>query len=241
MVKLEICADGLASALIAEKAGAERIELCANLESGGLTPSHGMLRKVRDGVKIPVHVLIRPRRGDYVYNQQYLDVMLHDINHIRMLGFEGVVIGALNHNGELAVDQLKEMITAANEMSITFHRAIDVAADPFKVIGQLITLGVHRLLTSGNRLTAWEGRMQIQKYQQLFGSDISIMAGSGVNSNNIIPLLHSTGVTEVHASAKKLVQYTKNHSPLPELVEEDWYYESDFQEIKEMLSVLKKA
>ncbi|GAB1418679.1 copper homeostasis protein CutC [Bacteroidales bacterium] len=239
MSLLEICADGLESAIAASVGGAHRIELCANLEAGGLTPSAGMLKVVSERVAIPVNVLIRPRRGDYVYTAAYVDVMLNDIITVKELGLNGVVVGVLDKNGRLERSQMNEILDAAKGLSVTFHRAIDVAADPLALLGQLVELGVERVLTSGGKPTAMEGMRQIALFQKEFGQHIRIMAGSGVNAQNAATLIHETGISEIHSSAKKTVHFTYSHQPWPQLVTDDWYFESDYHEIKALLKAVE--
>jgi copper homeostasis protein len=236
MIQLEICAVGLSSVSTAVAAGAHRVELCENLEAGGLTPSHGMIQMVRDAVpNFPIHVLVRPRRGNYVYDSTYLKLMIKDIRNILSMGYEGIVIGALEPDGTLAVKQMHAMIDAAEGMSITFHRAIDVALDPMKTIEQLIAMGVDRLLTSGNMPTAWEGRKNIALFQKTFGQDIKIMAGSGVNSGIAQKLIEATAITEIHASAKTIVSQSTNYPTHPDLVTDDWVFQANGEEIKRLL------
>ncbi|MDO8896878.1 MAG: copper homeostasis protein CutC [Bacteroidales bacterium] len=245
MTKIEICAVGLNSALKAEKAGAHRIELCENLESGGLTPSYGLLKKVKSMVSIPVHVLIRPRRGDYIYDNHLIDLMVEDILMVKSLGFGGVVIGVLNKNGNLDESRFKVLLEAAKGVSVTFHRAIDVASNRMKLLDRLIELNVDRVLTSGGKLSAMEGKDNIAEMQLKFGTYIKIMAGSGIHSGNIVDLVNQTGIKEVHLSAK-----TTNYSDMnrdcainngcsAQLFEEDWWYESDEAEIRKVVDLLK--
>ncbi len=241
MALLEICADGLFSAIAASVSGADRIELCASLESGGLTPSPGMLKVVRARVGIPVHVLVRPRRGDFVYTPAYMDIMLNDIMTIKEIGFEGVVIGVLDKNGELDLPQMNELLDAAKGMSVTFHRAIDVAKNPFMLLESLVTLGVERVLTSGGQPTALQGAEQIASFVQAFGNHIQIMAGSGINAGNALSLIQLTGVGEIHSSAKNKLLPAYTHAPQAKMVEDDWYLESDYKEIKALLKALEST
>ncbi|MBS4060616.1 MAG: copper homeostasis protein CutC [Bacteroidetes bacterium] len=245
MTKIEICAVGLNSALIAEKAGAHRIELCENLEAGGLTPSYGLLKMVRSRVSIPIHVLIRPRRGDYVYDNHSIDIMVEDILMVKSLGFEGVVIGVLDKVGNLDENRFRVLLEAAEGVSVTFHRAIDVSSNRMKLLDRLIEYKVDRVLTSGGKLTAWEGKETIAEMQQKYGSHIKIMAGSGIHSVNIVDLIHQTGVKEVHFSAKTTLYSEMNHDSAAynecseQLFEDDWWYESDEAEIRKVLKLLK--
>lgn len=245
---LEICAVGLHAAMLAQQAGADRIELCANLESGGLTPSFGTLKAVREQVAIPVHVLIRPRRGDYVYEQGELSIMLSDIQLVKSLGYEGVVVGLLNNNAELDVMGMRSVVDAAEGMSVSFHRAIDVAKNPMKIIEQLIGMGVNRVLTSGGMPTALQGIQKIATMQMTFGDDIVIMPGSGINATNVKTILQETGVSEIHMSAKTtnysemIVADTNErlHSPL--LQNDDWWwYGVDPAEVREVARIMKNS
>lgn len=244
MTKIEICAVGLNSALIAEKAGAQRIELCENLEAGGLTPSYGLLKKVRSMVSIPIHVLIRPRRGDYVYDNKLIDVMVEDILMVKSMGFEGVVIGVLDKNADLDIDQFNVLMEAAKGLSVTFHRAIDVASDKMKLLGQLVELNVDRVLTSGGRLSAWEGRAAIAEMQKQYGSNIKIMAGSGIHSANVVRLLQETGVEEVHFSAKEnifsamLKEKAIQNGTSESLFDDDWWLQSNEEEIRNVVKLI---
>jgi copper homeostasis protein len=244
MAKIEICAVGLNSALIAEKAGAHRIEFCENLEAGGLTPSYGLLKMVRNLVSIPIHVLIRPRRGDYVYDNKLIDVMVEDVLMVKSMGFEGVVIGVLDKNADLDIDRFNVLMEAAKGLSVTFHRAIDVAADKMKLIAQLIELNVDRVLTSGGQISAWEGRTAIAAMQQQFGSNIKIMAGSGIHSANVVRLLQETGVEEVHFSAKEnifstMIRENAIQSGTSEsLFDDNWWLQSDEEEIRNVVKLI---
>lgn len=241
MIQLEICAVGLRSSMIAEQAGAHRIELCENLESGGLTPSYGTLKAVRQALQIPVHVLIRPRRGDYVYDSSEIDLMAEDISMVKSLGFEGVVIGALSNKGSLDFGAIKQLLKAAEGMSVSFHRAIDVAANPFEIIEQLIELQVPRVLTSGGKPTALEGIETLAAMQKQYGAYICILPGSGINSGNAKTILQKTGVKELHLSAKRklysnMQAIRTDGSMSPLLAEPEWWhYSVDEAEIKNIL------
>lgn len=239
MYRLEICANGLLNALTAELCGAHRIELCENLESGGLTPSFGTLEMAAERIKIPTHVLIRPRRGNYVYDKTERELMLRDIDLVRRLGLAGVVIGALDHNGSIDLETLKVLKEAAGELSVTFHRAIDVCMAPEKAIESLIRLGIPRLLTSGGAPTAYEGISRIAAWQQSFGQHIAIMAGSGINNGNALEIIKKTGVREIHTSAKTLLQPVQHQYLQPsEPSHEWWHYGIDEQEIHKIRSML---
>lgn len=245
MKLLEICATGLEAALIAESAGANRIELCENLESGGLTPSYGTLKAVKEHVRIPVHVLIRPRRGDYIYDYNLIQIMKSDILLAKSFGYEGVVIGVLDNNANLDIGAMNILLEAAEGMAVTFHRAIDVAVRPFHLLEQLVKMGVPRVLTSGGMQTAEEGIHQIVQMQEIFGEEILIMPGSGITSENIQKFTNIEKIKEIHMSAKKYIQSEMNVSPdliFSPLLQKDewWYYSVDSIEVKKVVAILNK-
>ncbi|XKM13212.1 copper homeostasis protein CutC [Orbaceae bacterium ac157xtp] len=203
MKKIEICCYTLEDAQIAEKAGADRIELCSGRNEGGLTPSYGQLIAVREQINIPVHSIIRPRGGDFCYSQSDLKVIKNDLSLIKELGFAGVVIGMLKPNGQIDVERLKQLIKLVDGLSITFHRAFDVCCDPYLALKQLTDLGINRILTSGQKANAVEGLPLILELSQLSQGTI-IMPGCGIRANNIKlfnhPLIH-----EIHTSASTAV------------------------------------
>lgn len=202
---LEICVDSLQSALIAQEAGADRIELCSALEIGGLTPSWGLLKQVRQQLQIRLHVLIRPRGGDFCYSEAELAVMLDDIQIAKELGADGVVIGALNPNGSINTAQCQQMIQAARPLSVTFHRAFDFCPDPFSALQSIITLGVERILSSGQEPTALQGAPLLRQLILEAAGRIIVMPGAGINANNAGELVQKTGAREIHLSASSLI------------------------------------
>lgn len=233
MIVLEICANGIANALRAQKYGAHRVELCENLESGGLTPSYGTLRLAAETLSVPVHVLVRPRRGNYVYDKTEMQVMLHEINLVKQFKFDGIVIGTLRANGELDETAMRKIMEKAEGVSITFHRAIDVCTKPEQAIEMLISLGVNRLLTSGGAPASELGLNNIAHWQRQFGNDITIMAGSGINSTNALRIIKDTGINEIHMSVKSVVQ-TQLHRYLTQPdhdTGEWWHHGSDTKQI----------
>ena len=200
MIHLEICANGIPSLRNAMDGCAQSVELCEALEVGGLTPSFGTLAKAIDLSFIPMRVLIRPRPGNYIYNEEELDVMKTDIMLCKKLGFQGVVIGALNDEGMLDIKALQALMEAGQGMKFTFHRAIDACVNPLEVMEQLIDLGFDKVLTSGGKPTAEQGIPMIAEMQLRFGDRIAIMPGGGINLGNVMDIVNQTGVTHVHAS-----------------------------------------
>jgi copper homeostasis protein len=198
---LEIAANSLASALAAQEGGADRIELCANLAEGGTTPSYGTLATTRDALHIPIYVLIRPRAGDFFYGANERDEMVHDIEICARLGCEGVVIGALDIDGDIDVALCRDLVAAAGKLGVTFHRAFDVARDQRAALETVISLGCERVLTSGARTSAREGRDTIAALVAQAGTRLHVMAGGGVRAEQLPELIAQTGANEFHASA----------------------------------------
>ncbi|NUO76719.1 MAG: copper homeostasis protein CutC [Lysobacter sp.] len=201
-MQLEIAANSLASALAAQDGGADRIELCENLGEGGCTPSHASIAMARERLRIPLYVLIRPRAGDFLYDALERELMRRDIEHCVRLGCDGVVIGALDADGDVDRATCAELIAAAGSVGITFHRAIDAARDPARALEDAIALGCERVLTSGGASAAPDGAAAIAALAQRAGTRIAVMAGAGIDPGNVASLLAATGVTQVHASAK---------------------------------------
>ena len=200
---LEICTGSMAGALAAREGGARRIELCAALEVGGITPSAGLIAAVREISGMQLHVLIRPRGGDFLYDEYEAKCMEHDIRLCHKLGVDGVVIGALTAEGDIDVALCRRLVGAAEGMSITFHRAFDMCRNPEQALEDLIELGCHRLLTSGQAATALGGATLIRRLVQQAAGRIILMPGCGVNSTNAAEILEATGAAEIHASARR--------------------------------------
>lgn len=205
MAILEICAGSVESAIAARDGGAARIELCAALEIGGTTPSAGLIAEARKIEGIVLNVIIRPRGGDFLYNEHEAACMEQDIRTCRQLGADGVVIGALTADGDIDTALCKRLIDAADGMSITFHRAFDMCRDPKRALEELIAIGCDRVLTSGQAATAEAGLPLLKELVQQAAGRISIMPGCGVNSGNAARILQATGAAEIHASARKNV------------------------------------
>ncbi|POP44964.1 copper homeostasis protein CutC [Superficieibacter electus] len=196
---LEICCYSLACALAAERRGADRIELCAAPLEGGLTPSYGVLKSVRQQVSIPVHPIIRPRGGDFCYSEDEFSTMLEDVRTVRELGFPGLVIGVLDEDGDVDLSRMAQIMAVAGSLAVTFHRAFDMCADPYKAFDNLKQLGVARILTSGQQSSAEKGVSLIAELIARSRVPI-IMAGAGVRAGNLETFL-SAGINEVHSSA----------------------------------------
>ena len=208
---LEIACDGLGSALAAQAGGADRVELFADLASGGLTPSHGTIAVARERLQLPLFILVRPRAGDFLYRDWEAAVMLQDIRHCRELGCDGVVLGALTAEGDVDLALCRELVAAAGDMSVTFHRAFDAARDPRVALEQIVQLGCTRVLSSGARASAADGMATLAEAVQQAAGRIGIMAGAGITADNIAGIARGTGCIELHASAKQWQESRMRH------------------------------
>lgn len=204
-IRLEICIDSVQSALAAQAGGASRVELCDNLLVGGTTPSYGMIKQVRQAVTIGVHVLIRPRGGDFCYSSTELAVMLDDIQMAKELGADGIVLGVLLPNGQVDKEKARELIVAARPLRVTWHRAFDLAKDPLQALADIIELNCDYLLTSGQEQSACDGKSLIAALVHQAAGRIVIMPGGGVNETNIRTLRLTTGANEFHSSGRKVL------------------------------------
>jgi copper homeostasis protein len=201
---LEICCANIASALNAQAGGADRIELCDNLWEGGTTPSFGMLKVLRQELKIQIFVLIRPRGGDFLYSDAEFKVMLQDIYLAKELGADGIVSGILKADGTVDCDRTTALIEAASPLPFTFHRAFDCCRDLNEALEDIIFCGAKRILTSGGKNSVAEGIEQLKELNKQAAGRIIILPGGGINSQNIQSIKEKTGCTEFHLSAKKL-------------------------------------
>ncbi|MGH3391854.1 MAG: copper homeostasis protein CutC [Actinomadura sp.] len=198
----EICIDSVEGAVAAERAGAHRVELCAALFDGGITPSLGMIRAALAAVSsIRVHVIIRPRGGDFIFDAHEVAAMEHDVALAREAGAHGIVIGALTPEGEIDRPVTERLLAAADGLPVTFHRAFDMVADPFAALETLVELGVDRVLTSGQDVTVLEGAPLIADLVRRAGDRIVVMPGGGVTARNVARVVAATGVQEIHFAA----------------------------------------
>lgn len=200
---IEGCVDCLPSAVAAEKGGADRLELCANLSIGGTTPSRALFRQVKETCAIPVNVLIRPRFGDFLYDGAELEQMEEEIAAFRELGANGAVIGVLTPDGELDVPAMKRLMAAAEGMEVTLHRAFDMARDPVETLERAVELGCTTILTSGQAADALTGAETLVELARRAAGRIHIMAGSGVRKDNIRAIHEKTGVRAFHTTGRR--------------------------------------
>lgn len=201
--KLECCVDSVESAINAGKGGADRLELCANLIIGGTTPSIQLYEELRNYTDVPVRVLIRPRFGDFCYNEYEKNQIQAEIAAWSELDIEGVVVGALNQDGTLDVETMKRFVAKAANKKITLHRAFDMCREPFEAMEQAISLGIDTILTSGQQQNCLLGASLLRQLQQRAGRRIQIMAGGGVGADSIEFLAPQTGICAFHMSGKE--------------------------------------
>lgn len=197
----EVCVDSYASCLAAKEGGGDRLELCANLVIGGTTPSEHLFTQVRE-LGIPANILIRPRFGDFLYDQREFEQMAGEIARFRDLGANGVVIGALTRDGDLDTVHLRQLMKAAGSMEVTLHRAFDMARDLKTSLEQAIDLGFTTILTSGGKASAPKGSVVLAELNDQAAGQIRLMAGAGVNVGNIPGLYAQTGITAFHGSCR---------------------------------------
>ncbi len=241
---LECCADSYESAFNAYKGGADRLELCGNLVIGGTTPSLYLFEEIRNNFDIKMHILIRPRFGDFLYSEYEKNIMKKEIISFREAGAEGVVIGALTKEGELNMEIMKELIDAAGDMKVVLHRAFDVSKDPFNTLEKAISLGIDTILTSGQQANSLKGIELIKKLSLAGGDKLKIMPGGGVTANVIEKFLNETDVTCFHMSAKKIIKSemefkNPNVSMGIDSLSEYEIFRTDEEKIREACNILR--
>jgi copper homeostasis protein len=200
-VLVEAAVDSFAGALSAQSEGAHRIELCGPLHAGGTTPSAGLIARCSDELLVSVHVLIRPRPGNFVYSEDEILIMLKDIAVAKELGVDGVVIGALTTDGDVDAARIAELIAMASPIRVGFHRAFDQVRDQDEALELLVSLQVDYILTSGGSETAAAGADRIKQLVERAGDRIGIIAGGSITRANAADLVRKTGVSIVHGRA----------------------------------------
>jgi len=203
--KIEICVDNIESAIIAQEAGADRVELCTNLSEGGTTPGYGTISAVRENISIGLNVIIRPRGGDFLYSDSEFEIMKRDIYQCGECGADGIVTGILRPDGSIDAERTAKLAELARPMSVTFHRAFDMCNDPDKGLEDIISAGADRLLTSGQKNKAADGTELIKKLIAQSDKRIKIMPGSGINISNIVQIARLTGAAEFHLTGRKTI------------------------------------
>lgn len=236
--KFEVCAFNIQSAIIAERAGAARVELCDNPVEGGTTPSYGTIIETRERISIDLYPIIRPRSGNYFYDEEEYAIIKHDIMICRDLGCDGISVGIQKINSEIDTERLKRIVEWAGPMGITCNRAFDCAPDPFKALEDIISCGCERILTSGLKSAAPDAGELLGKLVKAAGDRIIIMPGAGIKSTNIRNLVRESNAKEYHGSARKIAA-----NPVTFINKEvsDYgnVYITDEQEVREIIAQLK--
>ena len=211
----EICVDSVEGVRAARAAGATRVELCASLLEGGITPSRGMIRQARTVPGIKLHVIIRPRGGDFLFNDAEFAAMASDIETAKAEGADGVVIGQLTADGFVDVAHTRELMALARPMAVTFHRAFDMTPDPFAALETLVDLGIDGILTSGQEASVLEGLPMIAELVKRAGDRIVIIPGGGITPRNVDRIVAVARPKEIHFAALELeeggMRFRRNH------------------------------
>lgn len=238
-ITFEICVDTPQGLLNAKAGGADRVELCSALVAGGLTPSRALMRFAA-AQSMPAHVMIRPREGDFCFDEADVQLMLDEISLAQQENMRGVVLGATRKDGTLDLEILEKLVAAANGMDITLHRAFDVTPDPFVALEDAISLGFNRILTSGQQKTAFEGKDLIAQLAEKAGDRIEIMPGSGVNAENVKDLSAIMNLTSVHASCAVAVSQSPKAAEMLGFSAPDGRRETSAAVAQQMAEVLSK-
>lgn len=223
-MEIEICCSSIQSAANAKAAGATRIELCQNLNEGGTTPSYATIKQCVEDLHLDVFVLVRPRPGDFVYNDVEIQNMLEDVRICKELGVAGVVVGFLHPDGSIDTKLTRWFVETAAPVPVTFHRAFDRCKDWRKSLEEVIACGCKRILTSGCQPTAMEGKETLKELVRLAGDRITILVGSGVRPDNARALVEFTHAKEIHSSCKVRT--------------DGGYEETDTETVKQLIHIL---
>jgi copper homeostasis protein len=232
----EVCANSVQSAIYADKAGADRIELCQNLNEGGTTPSFASIDFCLKNFSLKTFVLVRPRAGHFVYSDVEFDIIRNDVLQCKVLGVAGVVVGFLHPDFTIDKNKTTEIVACAAPMEVTFHRAFDISDNLFQSMEDIIDCGCHRILTSGGKHTAIEGIAVLNQLHRQAAKRITLIAASGINPNNIQSLLSQTQITEFHASCKQQRGLHSNKNILD--ISNNIFEESNEESIREMVRLI---
>jgi len=243
-VLIEVCVDSVGSAIAAERGGASRVELCSDLLEGGVTPGAGLIEAVRSSVRIPLHVMIRPRPGDFHYSDEEFDVMRRDIAFARSLRADGIALGILHTDGRIDVDRTRALVDVARPLSVTFHRAFDMTSDLTQALKDVQTAGVNRILTSGGEAGCLQGSENIASLRKHANGNIAVMAGGGIRAHNAAEIIERTGVREIHVglatSSDSPMVYRNSRVPMGKLPDREYtrsqVQEEDVRELRRAIS-----
>lgn len=243
---LECCVDSVESAIEAEKGGANRLELCANLIIGGTSPSLALFKKVKEKINIKINVLLRPRFGDFLYSDYEFEILKEEVKQFKEAGADGVVIGCLRSDGTIDSSKMEELIALAEGMHITMHRAFDMTENPYEALREAKRLGVNTILTSGQRNTALEGKELIKALIEEAGDDLEILVGSGVNAEVIKEFLYESKAWAFHMSGKETLiskmdyKNSKVSMGLPMMSEYE-IWKTDYKKVQAAKAVIDKV
>jgi copper homeostasis protein len=235
-ISLEVCAFNIQSCIIAEKAGAVRAELCDNPVEGGTTSSYGAIRQTREKISIQLYPIIRPRAGNYLYDDDEFAIMRRDIEICKQLGCDGISIGVQKQNGEIDTERLKRIVEWAYPMGVTCNRVFDNTPDPFKALEDVISCSCERILTSGQKSAAPDATEILAKLVKQADERTIIMPGAGVRSSNIENLILTTGASEYHTSARKTIQSVLTYQN-PEVLDNGHIYIADEEELTRIVMI----
>nr|WP_314491758.1 copper homeostasis protein CutC [uncultured Chryseobacterium sp.] len=238
--QLEVCSFNIQSSLIAQKVGASRVELCDNPIEGGTTPSYGTIRSVRELINIDLYPIIRPRSGNYFYDDNEYSIIKNDIEICKALGCEGISVGTQTKTGAIDKEWLKRIVEWAGSMKVTCNRAFDGTPDIFQALEDIIECGCERVLTSGGKISAPDGSSILKQLVSQANGRISIMPGAGVKSENIHSLIQETGATEFHASAREIMPNMLEYIN-SQISDYGNVYVSSENELRKMITFLKDA
>ena len=233
----EVCAFNIQSCLIAEKAGSQRVELCDNPVEGGTTPSYGTIRQVREKVNIHLFPIIRPRAGNYWYDDNEFNIIREDIKLCRELGCDGISVGVQQLDGTIHTERLKQIVAWAGPMSVTCNRVFDTVPDPYAALEEIIACGCARVLTSGQATAAPEAAALLAELVRMAGDRIIIMPGAGINASNIEQLIKDTGAQEYHGSARKAIS-NPVHVQNPRVADFGQVFVTDEDELRAIMAFL---
>jgi copper homeostasis protein len=237
---LEVCAFNLQSSVIAERAGAKRVELCENPFDGGTTPSYGTIKQTREKIGISLYPIIRPRGGNFFYDEEEFAIIKQDILLCKQLGCDGISTGVHLQNGEIDTERFKRIVEWAYPMGVTCHRVFDATPDPFKALEEIIDCGCERILTSGQKSGAPEGIDLLADLVLRAEGRIIIMPGAGVRSSNIEKLISGTGATEFHTSARIAAPDPVTFRN-PAIIDATTWYLANEEELNKLITILNKA
>lgn len=238
---VEVCSNSLESAQSAQKGGADRIELCSELEVGGITPSYGSVKLALKMLSIDVFILIRPRSGNFTYSEEEFEVIKEDIKWCKEIGCHGIVSGVLNDDNTLDIERTAELIQLSAPLPFTFHRAFDWVKEPEETLKTLINLGCSRVLTSGQKPTANKGLKLLSYLDKHYGHKIKLMPGGGINEDNIVTY-KAAGFSEIHFSASEPTQQLKSNVPLmfnANLYDERYVRKTNSTKVAQLISLVK--